>query len=78
MVKHTWPLLEISFSDFRRLAALNINTYLPTYLPTYLKEKKHLEKLFSRCLTINHRRRNQGGAPLARAQRFRTKQGSDL
>ena len=32
MVKHPWPLLEISLSDFRRLAQLNINTYLPTYL----------------------------------------------
>ena len=31
MVKHPWPLLEISLSDFRRLATLNINTYLPTY-----------------------------------------------
>ena len=30
MVKHTWPLLEISLSDFRGLATLNINTYLPT------------------------------------------------
>ena len=29
MVKHPWPLLEISLSDFRRLATLNINTYLP-------------------------------------------------
>ena len=30
MVKHPWPPLEISLSDFRRLATLNINTYLPT------------------------------------------------
>ena len=30
MVKHPWPLLEIGLSDFRRLATLNINTYLPT------------------------------------------------
>ena len=29
MVKHPWPLLEISLSDFRRLSTLNINTYLP-------------------------------------------------
>ena len=29
MVKHSWPLLEISLSDFRGLATLNINTYLP-------------------------------------------------
>ena len=33
MVKHLWPLLEVSLSDFRRLATLNIYTYLPTYLP---------------------------------------------
>ena len=32
MVKHPWPLLEISLSDFRRLATLNIYTYLPTYI----------------------------------------------
>ena len=31
MVKHSWPLLEISLSDFRRLATLNVNN-LPTYL----------------------------------------------
>ena len=29
MVKHPWPLLEISLSDFRGLAKLNMNTYLP-------------------------------------------------
>ena len=29
MVKHPLPLLEISLSDFRRLATLNIYTYLP-------------------------------------------------
>ncbi len=29
MVKHPWPLLEISLSDFRKLAMLNMNTYLP-------------------------------------------------
>ena len=34
IVKHPWPLLEISLSDFRGLATLNINTYLPTYLAT--------------------------------------------
>ena len=33
MVKHPWPLLEISLSDFRRLATLKYK-YLPTYLPT--------------------------------------------
>ena len=30
MVKHPWPLLEIILSDFRRVATLNINTYLST------------------------------------------------
>ena len=29
MVKHSWPLLEISLSAFRRLATLNI---IPTYI----------------------------------------------
>ena len=29
MVKHPWPLLEISLSDFHGLATLNINTNLP-------------------------------------------------
>ena len=32
MVKHPWSLQEVSLSDFRRLATLNINTYLPTHL----------------------------------------------
>ena len=31
MVKHPWPLLEISLSDFRGQATLN-NKYLPAYL----------------------------------------------
>ena len=31
MVKHPWPLLDISLSDFRGLATLNINTYLPIF-----------------------------------------------
>ena len=39
MVKHPWPLLEISLSDFRGLATLNINTYLPTYLFTLFYKK---------------------------------------
>ena len=30
MVRHPWSLLEISLSDFRGLATLNINTYLPS------------------------------------------------
>ena len=32
MLKLPWPQLEISLSDFRGLATLNMNTYLPTYL----------------------------------------------
>ena len=32
MVKHPWPLREISLSDFRRLATLNI---IPTYFPRH-------------------------------------------
>ena len=36
MVKHPWPLLEISLSDFRGLATLNINTYLPTLTYCFL------------------------------------------
>ena len=31
MVKYPWPLLEISLSDFRGLATLNMNTYLAMY-----------------------------------------------
>ena len=42
MVKHPWPLLEISLSDFRRLATLNIFTYLPTYLPLFFFIGAHL------------------------------------
>ena len=40
MVKHPWPLLEISLSDFRRLATLNIDTYLPTYRHTVIQNGK--------------------------------------
>ena len=43
MVKHPWPLLEISLSDFRRLATLNINTYLPTYVVNLNKMKTELK-----------------------------------
>ena len=38
MVKHPWPLLEISLSDFRGLATLNINTYLPVVRPKQTTE----------------------------------------
>ena len=41
-VKHPWPLLEISLSDFRGLATLNINTYLPT-VHSSIYTCKHLE-----------------------------------
>ena len=37
MVKHPWPLLEISLSHFRGLATLNINTYLPIYCEIILR-----------------------------------------
>ena len=40
MVKHPWPLLEISLSDFRGLATLNINTYLPTYHRRHIQRKR--------------------------------------
>ena len=40
MVKHPWPLLEISLSDFRGLATSNINTYLP-YYNDMIKHKCH-------------------------------------
>ena len=37
MVKHpVAPAGNKSLSDFRRLATLNMITYLPTYLPIYL------------------------------------------
>ena len=36
MVKHPWPLLEISLSDFRRLTTLNIYTYPPTFIEKLL------------------------------------------
>ena len=47
MVKHPWPLLEISLSDFHRLATLNINTYLPTYLPRIAKRSITVLKLIA-------------------------------
>ena len=48
MVKHPWPLLEISLSDCRKLATLNINTYLPTYLPTCLPT--YLPAYLTKCI----------------------------
>ena len=38
IVKHPWPLLEIGLSDFRGLATLNINIYLPTYLSLFVSK----------------------------------------
>ena len=49
MVKHPWPLLEISLSDFRRLAMLNINTYLPIYL-------RNLQNRFSIRFTVDRQK----------------------
>ena len=42
MAKHPWPLLEISLSDFRGLATLKINTYLPTYFQNTLVLVLHM------------------------------------
>ena len=39
MVKHLWPLLEISLSDFRGLATLTISTYLPKLLAIQVRTK---------------------------------------
>ena len=51
MVKHPWPLLEISLSDFRRLATLNINTYhLPKNAILICRE------VFERSFELNARR----------------------
>ena len=47
MVKHPWPLLEISLSDFRRLATLNMITYLPTYLQ---KQSVRLKVMLKLCM----------------------------
>ena len=46
MVQHPWPLLEISLSDFRRLATLNMITYLPTYfcaIEMYLNQENSVQ-----------------------------------
>ena len=48
MVKHPWPLLEISLPDFRRLATLNI---IPTYLPKHIG--KPLTALKFECCLLN-------------------------
>ena len=49
MVKHPWPLLEISLSEFRGLATLNINYLL--YLPCCLGREGLQHKCeFSRAL----------------------------
>ena len=42
MVKHPWPLLEISLSTFRGLATLNLNTYLPTYSQQQFVEESEI------------------------------------
>ena len=55
MVKHPWPLLEISLSDFRRLATLNINTYLPIYFceACALIQERHFSSYYA-CFTDVH------------------------
>ena len=62
MVKHPWPLLEISLPDFRELATLNINTYLPTYLPqlSTIPENLILLQAFTWCSYFSRLFRNQG------------------
>ena len=52
MVKHPWPLLEISLSDFRGLATLNINTYLPTYLIKLQTRDKNDDKRYLLSLSF--------------------------
>ena len=42
MVKHPWPLLEISLSDFCGLATLNINTYLVMKLSINSKKNNNV------------------------------------
>ena len=55
MVKHPWPLLEISLPDFRGLATLDINTYLP--VPVFDDFARHrlllvfIQRLFLCSLT---------------------------
>ena len=46
MVKHPWPLLEISLSDFRRLATLNIYTYLPLESAAQYRSQGHRPSSF--------------------------------
>ena len=53
MVKHPWPLLEISLLDFRGLTTLNINTYLPKTLPSQEKYRKKENKLYITNEIIN-------------------------
>ena len=43
MVKHPWPPLEISLSDFRGLATLNINTYLTCLAASITRDKSLVE-----------------------------------
>ena len=44
MVKHPWPLLEISLSDFR----------IPTYLPTYLENNRSVVFKATTYLPVLH------------------------
>ena len=55
MVKHPWPLLEISLSDFRRLATLDINTYLPIYKTekaTHTQIVKGKDGIWQECILV--------------------------
>ena len=56
MVKHPWPLLEISLSDFHRLATLNINTYLPIGLSINrtIEQRKHSDTALFLYQSIVH------------------------
>ena len=49
MVKHPWPLLEISLSDFRRLATLNIYTYLPILMQSNIMSRTVILQKIRSC-----------------------------
>ena len=55
MVQHPWPLLEISLSDFRRLAMLNMITYLPTEIECIkrLEAKAGVISKHGQCRILN-------------------------
>ena len=59
MVKHPWPLLEISLSDFYRLATINMITYLPTYVSVELKLFQDSNALNVSGITVPQQFQNQ-------------------